>query len=196
MHEVFNRNVFLVKEHVGLFKAANNFDIHDPETGRIIVECREEKLGILTKIFRFTDYKRYTPFDIELRTPDGIRLLRVKRGVTFIRSTVHVHDDKDQVVGSFKQKLFTLFGNSFEVLDAAGQPVFALKGKWTGWNFRFLAGDIELAHVTKKWAGIGKELFTSADNYVIEISQAVPPDSPARQLILGTVMCIDMVLKE
>lgn len=196
MHEVFNRNVFLVKEHVGLFKAANNFDIHDPETGRIIVECREENLGTFTKIFRFTDYKRYTPFDIELRTPDGARLLRVTRGIAFIRSTVQVLDAQDQVIGSFKQKLFSLIGGRFEVLDPAGHPVFALKGKWTGWDFRFLAGDLELAHVSKKWAGLGKEFFTSADNYVIEISQAVPPNSPVRQLILGAVMCIDMVLKE
>ena len=43
---------------------------------------------------------------------------------------------------------------------------------------------------------IGKELFTSADNYALEISDAVPADSAVRQLILAAVMCIDMVLKE
>ncbi len=53
-----------------------------------------------------------------------------------------------------------------------------------------------MAHVTKKWAGLGKEMFTSADNYVLEISNSVPPDSKLRQLILAAVMCIDMVLKE
>ncbi len=71
-----------------------------------------------------------------------------------------------------------------------------LKGKWTGWDFRFLAGDIEYAHVSKKWAGLGKELFTSADNYILEISDQVPADHPARILIVAAVMCIDMVLKE
>ena len=59
-----------------------------------------------------------------------------------------------------------------------------------------MADENELAHVTKKWSGIGKELFTSADNYVLEISDSVPTDNPMRQLILGAVMCIDMVLKE
>jgi hypothetical protein len=44
--------------------------------------------------------------------------------------------------------------------------------------------------------GLGKELFTSADNYVLEIGEAVPPDSPVRKLVLAAVMCIDMVLKE
>jgi hypothetical protein len=31
---------------------------------------------------------------------------------------------------------------------------------------------------------------------VLEISESVPADSVARQLILAAVMCIDMVLKE
>ena len=54
----------------------------------------------------------------------------------------------------------------------------------------------QLAHVSKKWSGLGKELFTSADNYVLEISDAVGDDENARKLILAAVMCIDMVLKE
>ena len=60
MDDVLNRNLFFVKEHVGLFKAANNYDIYDPDTGKIIMECREERLGVLTKLFRFTDFKRMT----------------------------------------------------------------------------------------------------------------------------------------
>ena len=196
MHEVFNRNGFLVKEHVGVFKTAKEYDIHDPETDEVIIECREKPHGTITRILRLIGYWRYTPFDIELTTPDGTRLLRVSRGIAFIRSTVRVHDTQDQLVGSFKQQLFTLLGGYFEVLDAEGQSVFALKGKWTGRTFRFLANDLELARVSKKWAGISTEVLTSAENYVIEIAEDVPPDSPVRQLILGAVLCIDMVLKE
>lgn len=195
MHEVLNQNVYFVKEHLGLFKAANNYDILDPETGQIIMECREERLGIFTKLLRFTDYKRMTPFDVQIRTPDGQPIVRVKRGVSIFLSKVQVLDENDRVIGGFKQKMFSL-GGAFTVLDAEDTPVCQLKGKWTGWDFRFLAGDVELAHVTKKWGGIGKELFTSADNYVLEVSDRVPADSPARQLILAAVMCIDMVLKE
>ena len=195
MHDVLSQNLYLVKEHLGILKAANNYDIHDPETGQIVMECREETLGILTKIFRFTDYKRMTPFDIQVRTPDGQQIVRVKRGISIFLSKVNVLDENDERIGGFKQKLFSI-GGAFTVLDASDQPICQLKGKWTGWDFRFMANDVELAHVTKKWAGLGKELFTSADNYVLEISDTVPPDSPIRQLILAAVMCIDMVLKE
>ncbi|MFT7616568.1 MAG: hypothetical protein ACI97A_000192 [Planctomycetota bacterium] len=195
MNENLKRNLFLVKEHVGMFKAANNYDIHDPETGEIILMCREDNLGFFTKMLRFTDYKRMTPFDVEVRTPEGETLIRVKRGISLFLSNVEVFDENDQLVGGFKQKLFSI-GGAFSVLDENGSPICDLKGKWTGWDFRFMAGNKELAHVSKKFAGMAREFFTSADNYVLEISEDVPADNSARQLIMAAVMCIDMVLKE
>ncbi|MCH7958689.1 MAG: RNAase [Candidatus Hydrogenedentes bacterium] len=195
MSAILDKNVFLVKEHTGIFKAANNFDIHDPENGEIVMECREDNLGFFTRMLRFTDYKRNTPFGIQVRTPNGAQVIRVTRGISILRSKVKVLDENDAVIDGFHQKLFSI-GGAFTVMDAEDNPVCTLKGKWTGWDFRFLAGEKELAHVTKKWAGIGKELFTSADNYVITIAESVPPGSVLRKLILASVLCIDMVLKE
>jgi uncharacterized protein YxjI len=195
MHAVLNRNLYFVKEHVALFKAANNFDVLDAETGEEIIHCREERIGVLTKMLRFSDYKTMTPFHIDVRTPDGEQILSVKRGISLFLSSVDVLDENDERIGGFKQKMFSI-GGSFRVLGADDRELCVLKGKWTSWEFSFRAGDRELAKVSKKWAGIGKELFTSADNYVLEISDEVPPDNPIRQLIMAAVMCIDMVLKE
>lgn len=195
MHDALKKNVFLVKEHVGIFKAANNYDVHDPQTGDLLMECREEHLSFLTKLFRFTDYKRMTPFDIQIRTPDGQQLIRITRGISIFLSSVSVFNEKDQLIGGFEQKFFSI-GGAFNVLDVDAQPVCTLQGKWTGWDFKFMDGETEFAHITKEWGGIGKELFTSADNYALEISETVPADHVARQLILAAVMCIDMVLKE
>lgn len=195
MDKIFNKNVFLVKEHVGMFKAANNFDVYDPQSEQIIMECREDNLGIFTKFFRFTGYKRFTPFNIKIRTKEGKQILRVERGVAFFISKVTVYDENDQPIGGFKQKFFSL-GGAFNILDQAENVMCTLKGKWTGWDFQFLKEENELAHVSKKWAGIGKELFTSADNYVIEINKSVPENDPVRELIVAAVFCIDMVLKE
>ena len=195
MHELLSKNLFLVKEHVGMFKAANNYDVYDPETGSIIMECREPKLGRLTQLLRFTDLKQNTPFDIHLTDTSGRPILRITRGVSILLSRVSVLDADDVEVGGFKQKLFSV-GGAFDVLDQNESVLCSLRGKWTGWEFKFLAGDTEFARVTKKWAGVGKELFTSADNYVLEISDSVAPGSRLRLLILAAVMCIDMVVKE
>ena len=190
MHELLSKNLFLVKEHVGMFKAANNYDVYDPETGSVIMECREPKLGRLTQLLRFTDLKQNTPFDIHLTDTSGRPILRITRGVSILLSRVSVLDADDVEVGGFKQKLFSV-GGAFDVLDKNESVLCSLRGKWTGWEFKFLAGDTEFARVTKKWAGVGKELFTSADNYVLEISDSVAPDSRLRILILAAVLCID-----
>ncbi|HRZ80706.1 MAG TPA: RNAase, partial [bacterium] len=95
MENVINRSSFFVKEHTGILKAANNYDILDPETNSVMMECREENLGIFTKLFRFTDYKRMTPFDVRIRTTDGRQVVRVTRGVSFFVSDVSVFDEND-----------------------------------------------------------------------------------------------------
>lgn len=115
--------------------------------------------------------------------------------MSFWRSKVQVFDENDQPIGGFRQKLFSI-GGAFTVHDNEGHDLFTLKGKWTSWEFKFLAGENELARVTKKWAGIGKELFSTADNYVLEIQDTVPKEGALRPLILASVVCIDMVLKE
>lgn len=195
MNPILNQNLFLVKEHVGMFKAANNYDIYNPENNQMILMCRENNLGFFTKVFRFTDYKRMTPFNVEITTASGEKIITVKRGVAFFRSNVEIFDEKDRLVGTFKQKFFSI-GGKFEILDKNEKPVATLQGKWTGWDFKFSHENKQLAQVNKKWAGIGKEFFTSADNYVLQIEETVAADSPQRQLILAAVMCIDMVLKE
>ncbi|MDR6968843.1 uncharacterized protein YxjI [Flavobacterium arsenatis] len=195
MHPILNKNLFLVKEHIGMFKAANNFDIFDPETNQMIMTTREDNLGFFTKLFRFTDYKRMTPFHLEIKTTSGEKIISVKRGFTIFRSDVEIFDEKDRLIGLFKQQFFS-FGGKFNIEDKDGRPICTLQGKWTGWDFKFMKDNLELAHVSKKWAGMGRELFTSADNYILQIQDNVKPDDTVRQLILAAVMCIDMVFKE
>src|ERR1700740_2925146 len=108
MNDILNRNNFFVKEHTGIFKAANNFDILDPSTQQLILTCREEQLGGLTKMLRFTEYKRMTPFHVEIKTPEGKKVISVKRGISIFLSTVEVLDENDRIIGYFKQKFFTM----------------------------------------------------------------------------------------
>ena len=72
----------------------------------------------------------------------------MSRGISIFLSKVQVFDRNDRLVGGFKQKLFSI-GGAFKVLDENDQELCALKGKWTGWDFRFLNGNQELAHVAK-----------------------------------------------
>lgn len=163
MNSILNGQNFFVREHVGMFKAANNYDILDPETQEITMTCREDNLGFFTKMFRFTKYKRMTPFCVDIKTASGDKVLRVQKSTSFFTSLVEVFDENDALVGKFKQKMFSI-GGKFDVF--------------------------------KKFDGIAKELFTTADNYMLTIEETVPKDNNMRVLIMGAVICIDMVLRE
>lgn len=196
MHPLLNQPLFLIKEHIGIFKAANNFDIYNPETGEMMMTCREEKLGFFTKMFRFTKYKIMTPFHVEIKSLSGDPILSITRNSSFLGfAPVNVLDEKGNLVGTMKRK-FRLGGAKLELNDAMGQLVCTLKGNFIGWDFKITKDEQEWANITKKWAGIGQEFFTSADNYILEMNHLVPKDDQARMLMLGAVLCIDFLLKE
>ena len=196
MSEVLNKNTFLIKEHTGLLKTAYNYDIVDPETNTIIMECREDNVRRYTRFFRlFNLFRHTTPFDILIKIPGNGQLARVTRGIPLIASNVKVFDENNVIIGGFKQRFFSISG-TFDVVDANDNIVCTLKGGFTGSNHRFLGPDnVELASVTKQWAGLSKEIFTSADNFLLHIDDAVLPNSITRRLVLGSVICIAMVLK-
>jgi hypothetical protein len=45
---------------------------------------------------------------------------------------------------------------------------------WRAWNFNIQdAQGAEVARITKTWEGLAKTMFTTADNYVVQISPAL-----------------------
>lgn len=193
---MLDRRTFLVKERVGLLKLVDTFDIYDPATGAQIGSARES-VSPWIKFLRLLISKRLLPTLVEVRErDDGPVILSIRRGAAILRAHVTVSDRMGKELGRFKSKLFSL-GGGFDVLDSVENPVAEVKGDWKGWNFRFIAADgKELGTVTKKWAGIGKELFTSADNYVIALDQSHPLLPDVTSLLLAAGLAIDSVYKE
>jgi hypothetical protein len=195
MKDALNGSRFLIREHSGLLKAAHDLDVLDPETEEVLLECREKKVGGLSKVLRFCNYWSITPFDVRVNAVDGRPLLRVARGVPVFASRVRVYDGQGDLVGSFAQKLVS-FSGSCDVQDAQGGIVCRLRGGLTGQTFRFVALDgVELARVMKQWSGFGPRLYRGADDYVLEIDDAVPGNSTIRQLILASGLCVNLALR-
>ena len=59
-------------------------------------------------------------------------------------------------------------------------------------DLRAVVNGGEMGTVTKKWGGLGRELFTSADNYVIEVKES----GAANALLIAAALAIDIVFKE
>lgn len=193
---MLDRTQYFIREHVGLLKLSDVYDILDPQTQAKIGEAREEISG-LVKFLRLFINKSLMPTRVavyEGSDEAGRRLLfSIKRGVTLFRSKVHIIDANGTPLGYLQSKLLSI-GGAFRVFSADGEEIALVKGDWKGWNFRFLSGGNELGVVTKKWAGLGKELFTSADNYIVSINGT--PSPAISTLLLAAGLAIDTVFKE
>ena len=195
---MFDKNTYFIREHVGLLKLTDTYDILDPETQEQIAVAKE-KVGGLMILLRLMMNKQMLPTKVNIyqgNDPKNERALifSIKRGFTLFRSRVEVITADGQLLGWFKSKIWSI-GGSFRVFDAGGNEVALVKGDWKGWNFKFLDNQKnEIGTVTKKWAGLGKELFTSADNYVISVNGN--PDPTRMMLLLAAGLAIDIVYKE
>jgi len=193
---MLDRKMLLVKERVGLLKLVDTYDIYDPITGVQIGIARETS-GVLMKLLRLLISKRLLPSRVDVRERDDTPvIMTLRRGWTLLRASVSVRDGMDMEIGLFKSRLLSI-GGAFDVFEAQNQPIAEVRGDWKGWNFRFLAADgSELGTVTKKWAGLGKELLTSADNYVIALAEDRQLPRNAIVLLLAAGLAIDTVYKE
>ncbi len=196
---MLSRSQFFVKEHVGVFKLADAYDILDPETNAKI-GLAQEKPHPLVVVLSFLINKQFLPTRVEvIQNPnergEGECVVEIKRGIALLRSKVEV-SIKGKPAGYFKSKLFSL-GGGFWVYDNQDNKVAEVRGDWKGWNFKLLdSKEKELGTVTKKWAGIGKELFTSADNYMISLSPGATNDQNTKGLLLAAGLAIDTIYKE
>lgn len=193
---LFERRRFVVKERVALLKLADTYDLLDPETGQSLGEARDEPTS-LARFARLVVNKSFLATTIniyESGSPQPVISLNKRPG--FLRTTVIVTGAAGAPLGSFRSKAFSL-GGGFYALDPSGQTVAEIKGDWKGWNFRFLdSAGRELGTVTKKWAGIGKELFTSADTYLIALADSATGGPRQVALLLAAGLAIDVVFKE
>ncbi|MBY0395532.1 MAG: oxidoreductase [Thermoleophilia bacterium] len=194
---MLDRRTFLVKERVAIVKLTDVYDIFDPETGQVLGVAREEPPG-WAKYARLLVDKRLLPTAVRVYEGDpdagASPFLTIRKGAAFLRPRIDVLDARGEKFGQLVSKLLSI-GGAFTVSDASGTPVAEVKGDWKGWNFQFLRDGREIGVVTKKWGGLGKELFTSADTYVISLTDEVG-GREAAALLLAAGLSIDVVLKE
>ena len=71
-----------------------------------------------------------------------------------------------------------------------------MKGNFFGFDYKVLTPDgEELGRVNKKWGGVLKELFTSADTYMVEVSEDLAEQPVAKMLVLAAALAIDIIFK-
>jgi len=193
---MLNKSSYLIKEHVSFLKLVDKYDIIDAETGTVVAYAKENVSGF-KKYARLLLKKHFLPTSIEIKSATNNKLLyRMEKPLAFLRVTVNLFDAEDNALGYYKSRIFSL-GGRFDVFKPDNSPVAEIKGSWTGWDFQFTdMNGKEIGKITKKWAGIGKELFTNADNYIISLNPSLQGNLDFAALLIMAGLAIDIVFKE
>jgi len=189
----FSHNNYFINERVGLFKFNQVYKVFDSD-GRQIGLIQQKMPGYL-KALSLLINKSMFPFQLFIKDNDDNILATVKRGWTFWQSKISVLDKDGNVIAYIHSK-FKLVKPEFRILDSEYRLFAVVKGDWKAWNFSVTDKENNIiGTVSKKWNGILKETFTTADKYVVSIEPKVAEDNQ-KIAIVATAVTIDMVLKE
>ncbi|MBQ3926635.1 MAG: hypothetical protein II706_06540 [Bacteroidaceae bacterium] len=193
MDKFFSNNTFVIDEKIEVFKLSNAYKVYDGQ-GQEIGAIQEHKsfFNVILDMFLSDSMM---PFELNILNADGKRIAQLKRGLTLLRSKVRIFNEAGAPIGSFKH-MFSLVNPKFILTDNEGREIATIKGDWAAWNFEITdtAGQ-RIGRVDKKWDGLAKELFTTADKYVVNIEPSVT-DENQRIAIASVAAAIDMILKE
>jgi len=191
---LMNEPVLVVSQKVKLIELSNEYAVHDRH-GQQIGAVRQVGQSNAKKVLRFVaSVDQYLTHKLQVVDMSGSVVLALTRPAKLLRSRVHIEDGLERPVGEVVQQ--NVFGKIRFDLVAAGQPVGSINAEnWRAWNFsvRDSAGT-EVARITKTWEGLTKTLFTTADNYVVQIHQ--PLEEPLRSMVVAAALSVDTALKQ
>ena len=191
-----NRRQLFVRQHAGLLKLTSSYDIIDPANGQVIGAAKEVP-PTWAKYLRLVVNKAMLPTMVEVsETGTSGLAVALHRNAGIFSKRVRVTSGTGAELGYFQSKAFSL-GGALKLHDTNGRLLGEVKGDWKGWNFKMLdTQGRELGVITKKWAGIGKELFTTADQYALSLSEAAGSNRGLCTLLLAAGLAVDLVFKE
>lgn len=191
---LFTEPVLVVNQKAKLIELTNEYKVMD-QHGNQLGSVAEVGQSALRKVVRFiSDWDQYFTHKLEIRDAQGQPVLRLTRPAKIFKSRVIVTRPDGEPVGELVQQ--NVFGKINFAINAGRTQIGAIKGEnWRAWNFAVVdQAGTEVARITKTWEGLAKTMFTTADNYVLQIHQQLP--EPLRSLVVATALTVDTALKQ
>jgi uncharacterized protein YxjI len=191
---VFTEPVLVVNQKAKLIEVNNEYAIFDQNGAQIgavrqVGQSKAKKvLRVLTSVDQFLTHK------LEIVDQHGQVQLALTRPAKLVKSKVIVQDAQGGELGQIVQQ--NAIGKIRFGLEANGQVHGTIAAEnWRAWNFSITdAAGEEVARITKTWEGLAKTMFTTADNYVVQIHR--PLAEPLRSLVVASSLAVDTALKQ
>jgi uncharacterized protein YxjI len=193
--ELLGHGRLVFKQKVKLIEMNQEFKIWDG-TGAEVGTIRQEGQSALKKVARLvSSLDQYMSHTLAVYDMSGAKVCEMTRPRKVFKSRLTVRDGTGSDAGTITQA--NVFGKiRFDLHGATGETLGQIRAEnWRAWNFSIVdSTEREIARITKKWEGLAKTMFTSADNYVLEVDSAVTGD--LRLLVLASAAGVDVALKQ
>lgn len=191
---IFTEPVLVVNQKAKLIEVNNEYAIYD-QNGTQIGAVRQVGQSAAKKVIRvLTSYDQFMTHKLQVVDMQGNVMLALTRPAKLVKSRVIVQDGHGNEIGQIVQQ--NAIGKIRFNLDAGGQTYGSINAEnWRAWNFNIAdRSGTEVARITKTWEGLAKTMFTTADNFVVQIHQAL--DEPLRSLVIASSLAVDTALKQ
>ncbi|MEV5613102.1 phospholipid scramblase-related protein [Streptomyces sp. NPDC052225] len=191
---LFTEPVLVVNQKAKLIELTNEYSVMD-QHGNVLGSVTEIGQSAMKKALRFvSSVDQFLTHKLEIRDAYGQPQLVLTRPAKFMKSRVIVERPDGSPVGEIVQQ--NMIGKINFAMNVNGQQVGAIKAEnWRAWNFAIVDhNDQEVARITKTWEGLAKTMFTTADNYVLQIHFQLP--EPLLSLVVATALTVDTALKQ
>ena len=172
------------------FEFRNAYDVFD-ETQVAVLKVQETNSGFGAFLGRMF-LGRMRPFSAGITDlTTGQSVLELRRPLRFVFHRLEVHAANGEKIGAIVRR-WSWVQRVYSIQDAAGNELATILGPfWKPWTFEIRQGDQVIGRVEKKWSGLGKELFSDADNFGVELAGIKDP--VLKSLSFASIVLIDVI---
>lgn len=171
------------------FEFKNAYDVYD-DRQQAVLNAREVGGGV-GEFFRRAFLGPLRPFTMQVTDiATGNVLLNIHRPFRFFFHRIEVRTEQGSLLGAI-QRRWSWLRRIYTIEDAQGQDVAEIFGPiLKPWTFEIRTQGAVGGTIRKRWSGFGKELFTDADNFGVELGGLQPE---LRALAFAATVLVDVV---
>jgi uncharacterized protein YxjI len=129
------------------------------------------------------------PYTLVVLTRDKRPVLRMHAPFRWMHPEIAVMDPGGKPLGRVRKR-FTFPHTRYDVSDAHGREIFDIaRGLLKAWTFTIRRDGQDVAAITKRWSGLGREMFTDADRFQLQFPEITDPTE--RKILLGALFLLD-----
>jgi uncharacterized protein YxjI len=129
------------------------------------------------------------PYTLVIQTREKRPVLRMHAPFRFIHREITVTEANGKALGTVRKR-FTFPHTRYDVFDPHGRAIFEIaRGFVKVWTFTIRRDGQDVAVITKRWSGLGREMFTDADRFQLQFPEITDPTE--RKILLGALFLLD-----